>query len=65
MNEYIELKKMFDKVTIVREGEVFSITDHRWDSNKIEVINRLAKEGWKVVGYIDESILMEREIMRL
>lgn len=59
--EYIELREgQFDKVYIHSEDEIVP-TNFYWYSGKMKVINKFAKDGWHVVGYAQDSVLMGRE----
>jgi hypothetical protein len=61
MKEYVEIVEgMFGYVHIHTENEQIK-TDLSWYTKNITVINKFARDGWKVVGYEKESILMERD----
>lgn len=61
MMEYVELREgQFDRVNIHTETEIVK-TDFYWYSGKIKVINKFAQDGWHVVGYEKDSVLMGRE----
>jgi hypothetical protein len=61
MKEYVELRSgLRDYVNIHTEDELIR-TDFPWHTGSIKVINKFAKDGWKVVGYERYSILMERD----
>lgn len=61
MKEYVEIREgMFGFVYIHTENEQTK-TDLSWYMGNITVINNFAKDGWKVVGYEKDSVLMERD----